>query len=101
MTAAWIGPLAWEPPYAVDVTLKRPKKKKVTVIEQRDSVEFLSHAWTWEVSPGLRSPLPDLGSQGPRPPTQRFFGAKTVSTLWAHLCFSLTIFEEVHLSVHL
>ena len=23
-----LGPLAWEPPYAVGVTLKRPKKKK-------------------------------------------------------------------------
>ena len=23
-----IGPLAWEPPYAVGVSLKRPKKKK-------------------------------------------------------------------------
>ena len=36
MATAPIGPLAWEPPYAAGVALKRPKKKKIaqSFIEQ-------------------------------------------------------------------
>ena len=32
--AAPIGPLAWEPPYALDAALKRQKKKKKGVVEK-------------------------------------------------------------------
>ena len=33
-----IRPLAWEPPYAVDASLKRPQKKKVKKVDMKEIV---------------------------------------------------------------
>ena len=32
-----IQPLAWKPPYAMDMALKRPKKKKMLIIDCKES----------------------------------------------------------------
>ena len=42
--ASLIRPLAWEPPYAVSVTLK---KKKKTVLTQPGHIVFKAQ-WAWE-----------------------------------------------------
>ena len=43
---ALIGPLAWEPPYAADVTLKRQKKKKrITQVRERRTSYEVTNMW--------------------------------------------------------
>ena len=50
--SAPLGPLAWEPPYATGMALKRPKKKKKVVYTEKGILfslkkEILAFATTW------------------------------------------------------